>query len=973
MTRRPARAALAAVLSGLLCGPQALAADVERPAAPAIPSVSELPAAVSAPQISQIPSIPQTPAALPATAIPSAAPAAPAASAALAPQAAPAAPRKTILQRLRSKLALPAAAAAGAEDQRGAAERSFLYRAFGIRKPADPASAPSPVPVRKHGRNGSETGKGDDGGGSDYPRDTIVFDGHQYPSEAFRPNLPVEPLLIQAIDSAKTSLHIALYEFKLTGVLDALRRARERGVEIHIVVDFSQVYPQKEPDDDYTPRRSREIWALLREGFDVKLLRGLGQYGINHNKFVVIDHGERESLAEYGSYNWSWTAEDDHYENADFSADPTDVEGLMAYWNYLDGLAKPFDKRDDPSLYSWPASVPPPPAAAPSIAFNGIRVPPYVFSPTSVAGASAEDWIVQAINASRKSVDLAIFALRSTKIADALAAAKRRRVRVRLIMDESQAGTEVFGPYAQYLAANGIEVYTLSGPDPNADFPLAQKMHDKFAVFDGKLVETGSTNYTKYGAEGNFENAHFKAAPKSVAAFQFSFDHMLALAKAFPRPARAPALPTDAELQAQMRRPPSPRPDPVPPPAPGPGLKARRIGFNGYIYPSYAFRPDTPVEPLLVSAIDAAQSSVRLALYEFNLDGVLDALRRAKARGVKIEIVIDRSHVYTSGRDHTGQARKPSEQIQALINEGFDVLLLKGKKSGIQHNKFGLFDADETGGLLEFGSYNYAQTAERDHFENVKFTNHAADLADYLAYFHYMRGLAEPVDHEKLGEVLQRGLETEEAETDSAGDSVPGSDEGRTSKTPKPPTSTAPLFDLNGGKFYRHYFSPQGGIEDAWVRAIELARDSIDVAIFAFWSKTIADSLLAARAKNPGLKIRLVLDAGQSRLAKIDGAPVADWLTDHGFDFRMLAGPDEHGDPMFEKQHNKFLIVDGKYLITGSFNPSPNAEDNSFENDNLVDDPTDLAGYVDYFGRMFSLGWAPRAPASAKPSAARGM
>src|SRR6185295_11239681 len=146
--------------------------------------------------------------------------------------------------------------------------------------------------------------------------------------------------------------------------------------------------------------------------------------------------------------------------------------------------------------------------------------------------------------------------------------------------------------------------------------------------------------------------------------------------------------------------------------------------FNGGIVPSHAFRPETPIEPLLIKAIDLSKKSIRLGLYEFNLEGVLDALRRAKKRGIKIEIVLDRSHVYTTGPDHTGKARKPSPEIMALIDEGFDVKVLRGERNGIQHNKYGVFDAEDAeagGGLVVFGSYNWAATAENNHFENVVF------------------------------------------------------------------------------------------------------------------------------------------------------------------------------------------------------------------------------------------------------------
>ncbi|NNN04624.1 MAG: hypothetical protein HKL90_01855 [Elusimicrobia bacterium] len=860
-------------------------------------------------------------------------------------------------------------------------------RAFDGAAARDAAS--TTVPERRFVKHGPPplSASADDGGGPDYPHRTVRFHDQDFRAVYFRPNVPVEPDLVRAIDAAKTSIRLALYEFKQADVLDALRRARARHVDVKIVLDYSNAFPQSRPDDSYQPRRSPEIWALLREGFDVKVLKGLGQYGINHNKIAVIDGADPESLATFGSYNWSWTAENSHYENANFTTDRARVSALADYWNWLDSVAKPAGHDSKAADYAWPTSVAPPPVRVPlDVAFNAIHLPSVVLSPNRTPGESVEDRLTQAVGAAKSSVDVSIFALRSTKIAEALAAALKRGANVRLIMDAGQAATDVFGLYAQWLAhlettrASGdgrIEVRTLAGPDPGSDFQLAQKDHHKFTILDGKLVETGSANYTKYAAEANFENAHFLDEPTDAKSYAFMFEHMWGKAKPFAAPAIAPILPTDAQLQAELDTPADPAPAPAAPGAPTDMPSARRVEFHGQVFPSFAFRPFSPIEPLVVQAVRSAKKTLRLALYEFTLDSVLDELRAAKKRGVKIQIVIDQAHVYTRGKDHTGRARMPSAQIQALINEDFDVLTLKGEKSGIQHNKYVLADAED-GGLVMFGSYNLARTAEDDHYENVKFSTDKRRTAHYLAYFDYQRGLASAVDPQKLDETLSRGdeaagaeradaedagadaaVETEDADVEAAR-RTPDAD-GRLSKFPPPPEDKSTPITVNGAKFQLDYFSPQGGIRDAWIRAIGAAKKSVELAMFSFYSREIADALVALKkdAAKKGVTIRLVLDAGQASLAKFDGTPVGKWFAAQGFDVRLNAGPDDHGDPMFQKQHSKFILVDGKFLLTGSFNASDNADMNSFENDNSVDDPVDIAGYVWFFEQLWRRGWDP--------------
>jgi phosphatidylserine/phosphatidylglycerophosphate/cardiolipin synthase-like enzyme len=56
-------------------------------------------------------------------------------------------------------------------------------------------------------------------------------------------------------------------------------------------------------------------------------------------------------------------------------------------------------------------------------------------------------------------------------------------------------------------------------------------MHNKFAIFDGNLIETGSFNWTTSGASYNFENAIFIANPDVSASYEKEFNHIWAQAQ----------------------------------------------------------------------------------------------------------------------------------------------------------------------------------------------------------------------------------------------------------------------------------------------------------------------------------------------------------------------------------------------------------------------------------------------------------
>ena len=497
-----------------------------------------------------------------------------------------------------------------------------------------------------------------------------------------------------------------------------------------------------------------------------------------------------------------------------------------------------------------------------------------------------------------------------------------------------------------YLQRLGAQVRILSGPNgEESDYPLAEKMHNKYFVFDGKLVETGSGNATKNAGINNFENANFIDDAIDVAAYVKTFGHMFDVAETAPA-YPAGTLPSDDQMRENAL---SPRGPPAPPDPSHDALPAaRRIAFNGVDFPSSAIRPHESIVVEVVKAIDSAKTSLNIAMYELNQQEVWDALQRAKKRGIKIEIVLDRSHVYTTGYEDDGTPRKPKQMVVDLLKDnGFSVLLLKGRLGGIMHNKFIVVDE----GLVEFGSYNYTRQSEEDHYENVFFRTDKSRVSGYLKYFEYMRGLAEEPDMEKLEELISRTEavlpEADDVEPEMAGRKKP--------LPPDPPQETETPIELNGERFPIHMFSPNSGIEQALIRAIEASKATVQIAMFSFFSQPIAEALL--RAKDRGVHVQVVMDKSQTGTSKLD-----DWFAWHGFELRLISGPDRARDPRYQKMHHKFSLFDGKMLESGSFNYSTRAETLSFENANFFNEADEIARYTAAFLQMFERGMAPKAP-----------
>ena len=123
--------------------------------------------------------------------------------------------------------------------------------------------------------------------------------------------------------------------------------------------------------------------------------------------------------------------------------------------------------------------------------------------------------IIKAIDISTSSIDLAIFDLTSRDIKLALERAKQRGVKIRIAADSRQAK----GAHSviQTLISEGFNVRIVHGIGRGI-------MHNKFAVFDSKLLVTGSYNWTNNAEHYNYENAVFISDPVTIKQYQGDFD-----------------------------------------------------------------------------------------------------------------------------------------------------------------------------------------------------------------------------------------------------------------------------------------------------------------------------------------------------------------------------------------------------------------------------------------------------------------
>ncbi len=115
----------------------------------------------------------------------------------------------------------------------------------------------------------------------------------------------------------------------------------------------------------------------------------------------------------------------------------------------------------------------------------------------------------------RRSVDICVFTITDDRLSSAVLDAHRRGVAVRVISDDDKAAD--LGSDIDRLAAAGVDVRVDSSPD---------HMHHKFALFDRRLLVTGSYNWTRSADGRNEENFIVSDDPRLAQPFADEFERL---------------------------------------------------------------------------------------------------------------------------------------------------------------------------------------------------------------------------------------------------------------------------------------------------------------------------------------------------------------------------------------------------------------------------------------------------------------
>jgi len=280
--------------------------------------------------------------------------------------------------------------------------------------------------------------------------------------------------LIAAIDSARQTVDVAVYDLDLMPVADALLRARDRGVRVRVVTE--------------TDNADTKAIARLRAG-GIPVVTDERE-GYMHNKFMVID-GERVWT---GSMNFT---DNDAYQNNNNAAL---IRSPDLARNYAAKFAAMFERRAFGPARS-------PGDTVPQLTIEGIPVENY-FAPEDPTVEAIE----RAIRGARERIVFMAFSFTHPQIGSALLERARAGVEIHGVFESVGAET----PASQFrrLRQAGIDVLKDGNP---------YNMHHKVFVIDRRVVIFGSYNFSRNAAQDNDENFLIVADPAMASLFEAEF------------------------------------------------------------------------------------------------------------------------------------------------------------------------------------------------------------------------------------------------------------------------------------------------------------------------------------------------------------------------------------------------------------------------------------------------------------------
>ena len=286
------------------------------------------------------------------------------------------------------------------------------------------------------------------------------------------------------------------------------------------------------------------------------------------------------------------------------------------------------------------------------------------------------------IESAKKTVDVAMYSITYSDNVNDLITAAKRGVQVRVLMDEGHCYPKMDKETKRLLDIPGIQFRTIRG---YGDYGVN---HNKIVIADKKTVTAGSYNWTFTATFNNMENSVLITDKKYAKGYSDYFEWMWKNGRTLEQ-----GKTLETVQQGKYGLPP----------------QAHNIAkFNGADVPAFIFSPGSRSEERLAAILDAAKETIDACTFSFSSEILANALINAQRRGVKVRFMMDKN------------LAKKSIAGRNVFKSGTDFKVRIGRKGkGALHDKFVIIDNK----ILQTGSFNWAQNASVNSFENMVFFN----------------------------------------------------------------------------------------------------------------------------------------------------------------------------------------------------------------------------------------------------------
>lgn len=308
--------------------------------------------------------------------------------------------------------------------------------------------------------------------------------------------------------------------------------------------------------------------------------------------------------------------------------------------------------------------------------------------------SSIEGHLIDKINAAKTSIHIASFEFDLTPVAEALIAAKQRGVDVRWVTDDEnglEADSEPGHGQFEMLQEAGIEVRSDS---------RSALMHNKFWVFDGQILLTGSTNITENGIFDQNNNTVVIQSPELARIYEREFQEMWD-GKFGPR--------SPSTLDDQI------------------------VTINGSRIVVVFTSEDPALENAIIPIVKSAKRSIRFMAFSFTDYPLADAMSERFKAGVDVAGVFEK----------VGSETEASE-LRTLMCRSVPVK--QDGNPGFLHNKVIVVDEQ----IVITGSLNFSTNAEESNDENVIIIDNAEIARLYLQEFDRVWSIASDPEIETI-------------------------------------------------------------------------------------------------------------------------------------------------------------------------------------------------------------------------------